>query len=209
MIRDLTEPRRLHRLHLASPRRGAADHRLRRRPARRRDNGNGRSQGHRSRMDRSQHGGRELRPRLAADRLRVRRGRACRSRMSASPTLRVQAIRSSITCRCDVSAGEIVCIYGLMGAGRTELLECVAGRVPMAGGTGSARRRGRLGTEHCRAHRQGPGAGPRGPPARRAGADDDRRPQSFACQHRGVRQGDCFCPASQGTGAGRTIRSAR
>ncbi|MGX5849138.1 sugar ABC transporter ATP-binding protein [Mesorhizobium sp. PL10] len=34
----------------------------------------------------------------------------------------------------DVKAGEIVCIYGLMGAGRTELLESVAGRVPMAGG---------------------------------------------------------------------------
>ncbi len=34
----------------------------------------------------------------------------------------------------DVRAGEIVCIYGLMGAGRTELLECVAGRVPMTGG---------------------------------------------------------------------------
>ncbi len=34
----------------------------------------------------------------------------------------------------DVRAGEIVCIYGLMGAGRTELLESVAGRVPMTGG---------------------------------------------------------------------------
>ncbi|TIS56594.1 sugar ABC transporter ATP-binding protein [Mesorhizobium sp.] len=34
----------------------------------------------------------------------------------------------------DVRAGEIVCIYGLMGAGRTELLEAVAGREPMAGG---------------------------------------------------------------------------
>jgi erythritol transport system ATP-binding protein len=34
----------------------------------------------------------------------------------------------------NVRAGEIVCIYGLMGAGRTELLECVAGRVPMMGG---------------------------------------------------------------------------
>ena len=34
----------------------------------------------------------------------------------------------------DVRAGEIVCLYGLMGAGRTELLECVAGRVPMVGG---------------------------------------------------------------------------
>lgn len=29
----------------------------------------------------------------------------------------------------NVKAGEIVCIYGLMGAGRTELMECVAGRL--------------------------------------------------------------------------------
>lgn len=34
----------------------------------------------------------------------------------------------------DVRAGEIVCIYGLMGAGRTELLEAITGRVPMSGG---------------------------------------------------------------------------
>ncbi|MGI4746723.1 MAG: sugar ABC transporter ATP-binding protein [Janthinobacterium lividum] len=34
----------------------------------------------------------------------------------------------------DVRAGEIVCIYGLMGSGRTELLESIAGRVPMASG---------------------------------------------------------------------------
>ncbi len=34
----------------------------------------------------------------------------------------------------DVKAGEIVCIYGLMGAGRTELLESVAGRIPALSG---------------------------------------------------------------------------
>lgn len=33
-----------------------------------------------------------------------------------------------------VTAGEVVCIYGLMGAGRTEMMECVAGRLPPASG---------------------------------------------------------------------------
>jgi erythritol transport system ATP-binding protein len=35
----------------------------------------------------------------------------------------------------DVHAGELVCLYGLMGAGRTELLEALAGRLPILAGT--------------------------------------------------------------------------
>lgn len=41
----------------------------------------------------------------------------------------------------DVRAGEIVGIYGLMGAGRTELMEAIAGRMPIAEGTVSLRGR--------------------------------------------------------------------
>ena len=33
-----------------------------------------------------------------------------------------------------IHAGEVVCIYGLMGAGRTELMECVAGRIKATSG---------------------------------------------------------------------------
>ena len=35
----------------------------------------------------------------------------------------------------EVKAGEIVCVYGLMGAGRSEFMECVAGRLNAQSGT--------------------------------------------------------------------------
>ncbi|GGN24954.1 MULTISPECIES: sugar ABC transporter ATP-binding protein [Marinomonas] len=35
----------------------------------------------------------------------------------------------------EVKAGEVVCIYGLMGAGRSELMECIAGRFSAQSGT--------------------------------------------------------------------------
>ena len=45
-----------------------------------------------------------------------------------------------------VRAGEIVCLYGLMGAGRTELMEALSGRQPIAAG------RAVLGTKDLKGH---------------------------------------------------------
>jgi len=53
--------------------------------------------------------------------------------MVADPTNPERLAVNGVSIR--VRAGEGVCIYGLMGAGRTELLEAVAGRVPLVGGT--------------------------------------------------------------------------
>jgi len=50
------------------------------------------------------------------------------------PGLSGSAFNSVDRLSLDVRAGEVVCIYGLMGAGRTELLECVAGRLRASSG---------------------------------------------------------------------------
>ncbi len=84
----------------------------------------------------------------------------------------------------DVRAGEVVCIYGLMGAGRTEMMECVAGRLQALRRPRAPARQGRLPPQHRPAHRRRAGAGPRGPPARRPRPDHVGRPESLARQPR-------------------------
>ena len=82
----------------------------------------------------------------------------------------------------DVRKGEIVCLYGLMGAGRTELMEALAGRDAISGGPGAARRAGSGRPDHQRADRDGTGSGARGPAARRPGPDDVGRQEHVAGQ---------------------------
>ena len=81
VIRELTAPRRLDRLHLAPPRRGARDRRRRRRAARRRD---GRRDGEGGDIDLewivAQHGRARISTTLSADRTTTRASRSCEVR---------------------------------------------------------------------------------------------------------------------------------
>ena len=64
-----------------------------------------------------------------------------------------------------VRAGEIVCIYGLMGAGRTELLEAAAGRLPLSSGRVLLKGEDVSSLSIGAAHRPRPRSGSRGPAA--------------------------------------------
>ena len=92
----------------------------------------GRAPRHRPRMDRPPHGRRELRPGLARRPATPWARWRSPSRASSVPDASGADLVDRLSLQ--VRAGEIVCIYGLMGAGRTELLEAVAGRLPLTGG---------------------------------------------------------------------------
>ena len=171
-------PRRLDRLHLAPPRGGAADHQPRRRAARRRDDRLCAPRRDRPRVDRPQHGRRELRPRLAAT--GYDKGKVALKVENLSVPSGNGAYSVVDRFSLDVRAGEIVCIYGLMGAGRTEMMETVAGRLQALRRPGPAARPRHRRPLDRRAHRRRPRPRARGPPARRPGADDDRRPEPLA-----------------------------
>ena len=70
-----------------------------------------------------------------------------------------------------VRGGEILGVYGLMGAGRTEFLECVMGRHPLASGRIFIEGRACAGERRRRPDRARPCAHPRRPAARRTRRD--------------------------------------
>ena len=79
----------------------------------------------------------------------------CRSRTSRVPTPPAAAGSAVDDLSLDVRAGEIVCIYGLMGAGRTEMMEALAGRGRIAGGRVLLGGEDVAGTDDRRADRAG------------------------------------------------------
>ena len=173
-------PGRRGHLHLPPPRGVPGDRRRRGGPARR-------SAGrHRVRRPRSTSAGWSS-TWSAATRARCFPSATPASGRSCSPSQRLQVADPSNPHRLavdgidlEIRAGEIVGVYGLMASGRTELLEAIAGRLPVA--SGSVTFAGRRAAERVGARPDPPRhrAGPRGPAARRAGPDDVGRPEPLA-----------------------------
>ena len=108
----------------------------------------------------------------------------------------------------DVRAGEIVCIYGLMGAGRTEMMECVAGRLQPSGGRILLEGKDVARLSISPADRPRAGPDPRGPAARRAGPDDVGGQNLSLAKHRRLHPRPLHL-ARGGAEARRRRRSAR
>ena len=111
------------------------------------------------------------------DRTTHRARRCWRCATSTSPTPTTPAGWPSRSSTSTVHAGEIVGLYGLMGAGRTELLETLAGRLPAPTAPSLVDGVDLTDGDGRRPHRRGPRARARGPPARRPRPDDVGRRQ--------------------------------